>query len=129
MPLVAAFLLAFIPAFVMAVFIYWLDRYEKEPLIVLGAAFFWGAVVAAGGAYIINTVFGIGIYALTGSGDVADAATSSIVAPFVEEALKGAALLAIFLAFRKEFDSILDGIIYAGITALGFAATETSVHI
>jgi RsiW-degrading membrane proteinase PrsW (M82 family) len=129
MPLVAAFLLAFIPAFVMAVFIYWLDRYEKEPLIVLGAAFFWGAVVAAGGAYIINTVFGIGIYALTGSGDVADAATSSIVAPFVEEALKGAALLAIFLAFRKEFDSILDGIIYAGITALGFAATENVQYI
>ena len=129
MALVASLVLAFVPAFVMAAFIYWLDRYEKEPLMVLGAAFFWGAVVAAGGAFIVNTVFGIGIYALTGSGDVADQATASLVAPFVEEALKGGALLVIFLAFRSEFDSILDGIIYAGVTALGFAATENVQYI
>ncbi|MFH1186205.1 MAG: PrsW family intramembrane metalloprotease [Chloroflexota bacterium] len=129
MALVAALVFAFVPAFLMAAFIYWLDRYEKEPLIVLGAAFFWGAVVAAGGAYLLNTVFGIGIYVLTGSGDVADQATSSLVAPFVEEGLKGAALVVIFLAFRSEFDSILDGIIYAGITALGFAASENVQYI
>ena len=129
MAFVGALLLAFVPAFLMAAFIYWLDRYEKEPLIVLGAAFFWGAVVAAGGAYILNTVFGIGIYALTGSGDVADQATSSLVAPFVEEGLKGLALLMIFIAFRSEFDSILDGIIYAGITALGFAAKRAVTFV
>ena len=35
----------------------------------------------------------------------------------------------IFLAFRREFDSILDGIIYAGVTALGFAATENVQYI
>jgi RsiW-degrading membrane proteinase PrsW (M82 family) len=113
----------------MAAFIYWLDRYEKEPLIMLGAAFLWGAVVAAGGAFVLNTVLGIGIYALTGSGDVADRATASLVAPFVEEALKGGALLVTFLAFRAEFDSVLDGIIYAGVTALGFAATENVQYI
>jgi len=129
MALVASVLLAFIPAFLMAAFIYWLDRYEKEPLIVLGAAFFWGAVVAAGGSYVLNTVFGLGIYVLTGSGDVTDQATTSLVAPLVEEALKGTALLVIFVGFRREFDSILDGIIYAGITALGFAATENVQYI
>lgn len=120
---------AFVPAFLMAAFIYWLDRYEKEPLILLGAAFFWGAIVAAGAAYLINTVFGLGIYMLTGSGDVASQATSALIAPFVEEGLKGLAVLIVFLAFRREFDSILDGIIYAGITALGFAATENVLYI
>jgi RsiW-degrading membrane proteinase PrsW (M82 family) len=120
---------AFVPAFLMALFVYWLDRYEKEPLILLGAAFFWGAVIAAGGAFLINTVFGVGIYVLTGSSDVADQATASLVAPFVEEGLKGLAVLIVFLFFRKEFDSILDGIIYAGITALGFAATENVLYI
>ena len=129
MALLGALLLAFVPAFLMATFIYWLDRYEKEPLIMLGAAFVWGAVVAAGGAFVLNTVFGIGIYALTGSGDVADQATASLVAPFTEEALKAGALIVIFLAFRREFDSILDGIIYAGVTALGFAATENVQYI
>ena len=120
---------AFVPVFIMAMFVYWLDRYEKEPLILLGATFFWGAVVAAGGAFVINTVFGIGIYALTGSGDVADQATASLVAPFVEEGLKGLAVLIVFLFFRNEFDSILDGIIYAAIAALGFAASENVLYI
>jgi RsiW-degrading membrane proteinase PrsW (M82 family) len=129
MAFLVAVVFAFVPAFLMAVFIYWLDRYEKEPLILLGAAFFWGAVIAAGGAFIINTVFGIGIYALTGSGDIADQTTASVVAPFVEEGLKGLAVLIVFLAFRAEFDSVLDGIIYAGITALGFAATENVLYI
>jgi RsiW-degrading membrane proteinase PrsW (M82 family) len=129
MAFVASLFFAFVPAFLMAAFIYWLDRYEKEPLILLGAAFFWGAVVAAGFAFVFNTVSGLGIYALTGSGDVADQATASVVAPFVEEGLKGLAVLLVFLFFRKEFDSVLDGIIYAAITALGFAATENVLYI
>jgi protease PrsW len=129
MPLLVSLLFAFVPTFFMAAIIYWLDRYEKEPLVLLGAAFFWGAVIAAGGAFLINTIFGLGIYALTGSGDVADQATASLVAPFVEEGLKGLAVLLVFLFFRTEFDSILDGIIYASITALGFAATENVLYI
>src|SRR5512140_2242480 len=129
MPFLVSLLFAFIPAFFMAAIIYWLDRYEKEPLILLGATFFWGAVVAAGGAFVINTIFGIGIYALTGSGVEAEQATASLVAPFVEEGLKGLAVLLVFLLFHREFDSILDGIIYAGITALGFAATENVLYI
>ncbi len=129
MALLVSLVFAFVPAFFMAAFIYWLDRYEKEPLPLLGAAFFWGAVVAAGGAFLINTIFGIGIYALTGSGNVADQATAALVAPFVEEGLKGLAVLLVFVFFRSEFDSILDGIIYAGIVALGFAATENVMYI
>jgi RsiW-degrading membrane proteinase PrsW (M82 family) len=129
MAFLTALAFSFIPAFLMAVFIYWLDRYEKEPVVLLGAVFFWGAVIAAGGAYIINTVFGIGIYALTGSGDIADQTMAALIAPFVEEGLKGLAVLIVFVAFRTEFDSILDGIIYAGIAALGFAASENVLYI
>ena len=46
----------------------------------------------------------------------------------IEEILKGFAVLLVFLA-RHEFDSILDGMVYAGITALGFAATENAYYI
>jgi RsiW-degrading membrane proteinase PrsW (M82 family) len=38
-------------------------------------------------------------------------------------------VLGIFLVFRSEFDSVLDGIIYAGVAALGFAATENTYYI
>ncbi|NUM43187.1 MAG: PrsW family intramembrane metalloprotease [Anaerolineales bacterium] len=129
MGVIISLFLGVIPAFVYATFVYWLDRYEKEPVILLGGVFIWGAVVAAGGAFIINTLFGISVFLVTGDEAATDFATASISAPLVEETLKGLAVLSVFLAFRREFDSILDGIVYAGIAALGFAATENSYYI
>lgn len=129
MALPGAFFFGFVPMFLFAAFVNWLDRYEKEPKMLLGAAFLWGVVIAGGGAFILNTVFGIGIYALTGSEGAAEFCTTSIVAPIIEEALKGLAVLVVFLIFRHEFDSLLDGIVYAAITAMGFAAIENVLYI
>ena len=129
MALIVSLFFGFVPMFFFAAIVYWIDRYEKEPKILLGATFFWGVVIAAGGAFIINTVFGMGIYIFTGSEGAAEIGTTSIVAPNVEEFLKGLAVVIVFLLFRKEFDSVLDGIIYGGIAALGFAATENTLYI
>lgn len=129
MALLVSIFFGFVPMFLYAAFIYWLDRYEKEPKALLGAAFMWGVVIAAGGAFIINTVFGIGIYVVTGSEALTNLGTASLVAPVVEEILKGMAVAVVFFMFRKEFDSILDGIIYGGIAGLGFAATENTLYI
>ena len=129
MAFLGALFFGFVPMFLFAVIVNWLDRYEKEPKVLLGAAFLWGAVIAAGGAFILNTAFGIGIYALTGSEGVAEFGTASIVAPIIEEGLKGLAVLIVFLMFRREFDSVLDGIVYAAIAAMGFAAVENTLYI
>ncbi|MBM3126722.1 MAG: PrsW family intramembrane metalloprotease [Chloroflexi bacterium] len=129
MPFLASLFFGFVPMFFFAAFVFWLDRYEKEPRILLGAAFFWGVVIAAGGAFILNTLFGIGIFLATNSEAAAEFGTASVIAPIVEEFLKGLAVGIVFLLFRREFDSILDGIIYAGIVALGFAAAENSYYI
>lgn len=129
MALIGAFFFGFVPMFLFAAFVYWLDRYEKEPKLLLGAAFVWGVVIAGGGAYILNTAFGIGIYVLTGSAGAADFSTTSIAAPIIEEALKGLAVLVVFLMFRNEFDSALDGVVYGAITAMGFAAIENVLYI
>ncbi|HSO27846.1 MAG TPA: PrsW family intramembrane metalloprotease [Anaerolineales bacterium] len=119
----------FVPMFVYAAFIYWLDRYEKEPKLLLGGVFLWGAFVASAGAFLINTTLGVGVYALTGSDAATELTTGAIVAPVVEESLKGLAVLLVFLLFRREFDSLLDGVIYAAVAALGFAATENAYYI
>jgi RsiW-degrading membrane proteinase PrsW (M82 family) len=129
MALLGALFFGFVPMFLFAAFVNWLDRYEKEPKILLGAAFVWGMVIAAGGAFILNTAFGIAIYSLTGSEGAAEFGTTSIAAPIIEEGLKGLAVLIVFFMFRKEFDSILDGIVYAAITAMGFAAVENVLYI
>ena len=122
-------LLGFIPMLVFAYVVFWTDRYEKEPLLLLGGVFIWGAVVAAGSAFIANTVLGMGVYIFTGSEDFSELSTSTIIAPVIEETLKGIACLFVFIYFRREFDSILDGIVYAAITALGFAASENVYYI
>ena len=129
MALLGALFFGFVPMFLFAAFVNWLDRYEKEPKLLLGAVFLWGVLIAGGGAYILNTAVGIGVYSITGSVSAADFSTTSIAAPIIEEGLKGLAVLIVFLIFRKEFDSVLDGIVYAGITAMGFAAIENVLYI
>jgi len=119
----------FMPMLLFAVFVYWLDRYEKEPKILLGAAFTWGALVAAGLSFLLNTSVGVGLYLLTGSETAAEITSSTLTAPIIEEIFKGLAVLLVFLIFHNEFDSILDGLIYAAVTALGFAATENAFYI
>lgn len=121
--------LSFISALFFAWLVYWVDRYEKEPLILLGIVFVWGAVVAAGAAFVLNTTLGLGVYLFTGSDVIADLTTGSLIAPVIEECLKGFAVLVVFLVFRREFDSIMDGIVYAAIAALGFAATENAYYL
>jgi RsiW-degrading membrane proteinase PrsW (M82 family) len=129
MPILASLFFGFAPMLLFAFFVYWLDRYEKEPGPLLTTVFLWGVIIAAGGAFVINTFFGAGIFLLTESKLASEVTTGSLIAPVVEESLKGLAVLIVFLLFRREFDSILDGIIYAAIVALGFAATENSWYI
>lgn len=119
----------FAPMLFFAYLVYWTDRYEKEPKLLLGGVFFWGAIVAAGGAFIVNTMLGLGVYMFTASEQLTDITTGALIAPVVEEILKGLAVLTVFLIFRREFDSILDGIVYAAIAAMGFAATENTYYI
>jgi RsiW-degrading membrane proteinase PrsW (M82 family) len=124
MAFLAAIPMAFIPAFLFSWFIYWLDRYEKEPRWLLLMTFFWGGFVAIIGTLIVASIFEIGFSFVLNDAALEDIAGGSVTAPLVEEFMKGLAVMLVFFMFRKEFDSILDGIIYGGIAGLGFAATE-----
>jgi protease PrsW len=118
----------FVPMFFLAAFIYWLDRYEKEPKLLLGGVFGWGAIIAVIGALVLQIILGQGVLYFTGSAALEEIVGASLFAPVTEEILKGLAVLLIFLFFRHEFDSILDGIVYASVAALGFAATEDVLY-
>ena len=122
-------LLGAIPMALYAVVLTWFDRYEKEPWPLMFGVFLWGAVVAAGSALIINTVFGLGFMFVTGSESLASIGMAVLVAPVVEETVKGLAVLGVFLYFYHEFDSVLDGIIYGSLVGFGFAAAENVNYI
>lgn len=130
---IAGFLISFIsgsvPMLLYAGLLYWLDRYEREPLKMLLGTFLWGSIIAAAGSLFINTITGLGLQLVTRSEYIADVSVSAFVAPVTEESLKGLAVFLVFAIFSSEFNSVMDGIIYAGITALGFAATENTYYI
>jgi protease PrsW len=123
--LVAGVALSAVPVFpVIAVYL-WLDRYEAEPKSLLAFAFGWGAAVATFGAMVINTASSEAIRASGGD----PSSTAVLVAPVVEESLKGMAILLILLARRREFDGVVDGIVYAGMVGIGFAFVEDVLYL
>jgi RsiW-degrading membrane proteinase PrsW (M82 family) len=91
-------------------------------------AFLWGACVAALTALIINSSAAFFLDAVLGQGS-GDTLGAAVVAPFVEEGVKGAFVVGLLLFRRREFDGIVDGIVYAGIVAAGFAFTENVLYI
>lgn len=129
LPVITAFLLSFIPLWFYSYIVYWLDRFEREPIKLLVGVFLWGALVATIAAAIAEVMFGAGVLAITGNKTLSEWANDAFFAPLVEESLKGIAVLLVALVFRSEFDSVLDGIVYAGIVALGFAATEDVFYL
>ena len=122
-------LFGIVPMVIYALVLTVFDRYEKEPPLLMLSVFLWGLIVAAGSALILNTVFGIGLFVFTSSEALANAGTAVISAPLVEETVKGLAVLAVFIYFRNEFDSILDGVIYGSLVGFGFAAAENINYI
>jgi RsiW-degrading membrane proteinase PrsW (M82 family) len=105
----------------------WLDRYEPEPRGLLLFCFFWGATVAALASALLNTASAIAIARTTGESEGV-AATAVLVAPWVEEAAKGAAVLLVLWFRRQEFDGLVDGIVLAGLAGVGFAFTENILY-
>jgi RsiW-degrading membrane proteinase PrsW (M82 family) len=123
--LIGGSLLAAVPVFpVIAVFL-WLDRYEAEPTSLLALALAWGAAVATFGALVINTA---SVHAIQNSGG--DPSWGALlVAPVVEESLKGLAVVVVLLVRRREFDGVVDGIVYAGMAGIGFAFVENVLYL
>jgi RsiW-degrading membrane proteinase PrsW (M82 family) len=119
---------AFAPVPVYLALWLWLDRYDPEPAWVLAGCLAWGAGAATFVSGIANDLFGALVKATTGSAGMAQFLAASVSAPFVEEAAKGLAVLGLLLFLRREFDGVLDGVVYAGVVALGFAAVENVLY-
>lgn len=123
-----AVLVAAIPLGIVIPTFIWLDRFEAEPSRYLVIAALWGALVAPLVAGIFNTGAALLFQTATNPTD-ALASTAVFVAPVVEETCKGLLVLIIWRFLRREFDGITDGMVYAGITAAGFAFTENIQYL
>lgn len=114
---------AIVPTLIYVGIIYWVDRYEKEPWWLLVAAFLWGAVPAILISFVLNTLLSAPLLLVLGD-ELGQAAAPPLIGPPVEETIKSIALVAIFIFWRSEIDSPLDGIIYGAMVGMGFAMVE-----
>ncbi|WP_395153608.1 PrsW family glutamic-type intramembrane protease [Ilumatobacter sp.] len=113
-----AILLSLAPIFIVGPVLIWLDRVEPEPWSARVHAFLWGAFVATAVSGVVNELVGAGL----GLG-----ASLVISAPIIEEIMKAIGIW--YAVRRKELDGVMDGIVYAGWTALGFAVVENFLYL
>ncbi|CAN5832139.1 hypothetical protein BH11MYX4_BH11MYX4_25380 [soil metagenome] len=117
-----------LPPLVIYLWIPWIvDRYDPEPWWCLLLALAWGGIAACGFSALINTAVHITGNAIGGE-SVGDVLGACVSAPIVEEFFKGLAVFGMFYFLRRQFDGVVDGVIYATFAALGFAAVENIIY-
>lgn len=130
MSIIIILLLSFVPMLLYAGLLWWLDRYEKEPLALLGFAFLWGAIPSIILSLILEIILNVPIIALSGENAlIYNLLGASLAAPIIEEGTKALAVLGLFIFFPREIDSPLDGLIYGGMAGFGFAAVENFFYL
>jgi len=116
---------AILPVPVLIACFLWLDRYQPSPLWIMAVSFLWGAGIATTGAYVVNRT-AADLFADWG---LPDALVAVLVAPVIEEGLKAGFPLLLFVYYRKAFSGIIDGIVYCGLSATGFAMVENVLYV
>jgi RsiW-degrading membrane proteinase PrsW (M82 family) len=106
-----------------AVVIYRLDLFEREPKLMLAAAVVWGGVVATSLASNANEAW-LSLLSKAASPDFATQWGAAIVGPGVEETLKLMGVVILFLIVSSEFDGVMDGFVYGAMIGLGFTVVE-----
>jgi RsiW-degrading membrane proteinase PrsW (M82 family) len=116
---------ALVPVPVLIACFLWLDRYEPSPVWIMAVSFLWGAGVATSGAILVNNA-AADVFERAGLGE---GFTAVLVAPVIEEVLKAAFPLLLFAFYRKAFTGIIDGVVYCGLSATGFAMVENILYV
>lgn len=128
----AAMTIPLVPAMGVALVVTALDRYEREPVLLMLAAFLWGALIAIAPALFLERrlidLLASGLATAGWTGRLAHAASQALSAGFSEEAIKGAGLILLLVLLRDEFDNVTDGILYGGLIGAGFAMVENFVY-
>jgi len=113
------------PVLIIAGYIYFRDKYEKEPIKLLLFAMFLGGLIVIP---ILFVELFLDRFTDSFPGLLSTAWNAFVVAAFTEELFK---FLALYLLIWKspEFNEKFDGIVYAVFISLGFAAVENILYV
>lgn len=103
---------------VVVVFVWWLDRYDREPVQLVAGVFVWGAgaapLLAAGSGSVIAAIVGHPV-------------ASTFLVAGLEELFKSVAVVLV-ARYSAELDTPTDGMVYGTAAGLGFAAVENVLY-
>src|SRR5215467_13306521 len=112
--------MAILPVPVLVGCFLWLDRYQPSPAWLFVVCFLWGAGVATSLALVINT---------WAARNISLNIAVTVIAPMAEETLKALLPLLLFVFYRRAFAGIIDGVVYCGLSAVGFAMVENILYL
>jgi len=119
-------LAAIIPMAAYLVFIWWYDRYDREPFKLVLLNYLWGAIGAIIFAVLGSLLFSLILSEFVSNKDELNYLGTIAIAPVVEEITKGIFLL--ITVTNRKFDNMTDGIVYGGAIGLGFGMTENFLY-
>lgn len=131
---VLSLVFAVLPMVGLLLFVWWLDRYDREPLWLYLLTFLWGGIGGVVVALVGNTLLDISLSPVALALDqVAETGMTiqlaygpTIVAPLIEEPAKALILLAVLTS--RTFDDVTDGFVYGAAAGLGFGMTENALY-
>ena len=116
--------LAIVPTVALLLFFYTKDKQKREPPILIFVTFVLGFVAVIPTA-VIEVV--LELLGATFAAPVLTLVRAFIVAGLAEEGMK-LAVVRLFVFPRKDFDEVVDGIVYTIAASLGFAFFETILY-
>lgn len=121
-------LAAVLPAFLLILYIWWKDKYQREPFGQMAKGFLYG-IISAGIALVLET--GLQAIALVPMevNNFFQAAWKAFLGAAIPEELAKLLMLWLLLRNNKYFDERFDGIVYAACIGMGFAATENIIYL
>lgn len=118
------FITAVTPGIALALIIYFIDRYDREPVKLLAKTFIGGAIIVIPTIILESFLSMFNIF----GGLLGAAYTAFIVAGFSEEFFKR--LVVMRMDYNNSaYDERLDGIVYCVMASLGFATVENIMYV
>ncbi len=118
-------ILSLAPVFIIGGYIYFRDKYDREPIRLLLLALLSGALAVIPILFIEQFLNG---FSVLFTGIFAAVWKAFVVAGFTEELFKFTALY-LLIWKSPEFNDKFDGIVYAVFVSLGFAAVENVLYV
>ena len=122
------FLAAILPAFLLIIYIWWKDKYQREPFGQLAKGFLFG-VFSAGIALVLEITLQAISLVPADPANFLQAVWKAFLGAAIPEELAKLLMLWLLLRKNKYFNERFDGIVYAVCVGMGFAGTENIIYL